>query len=289
MTAVIRVATANLLEGGLDRGGAADRWALAVAALAAWRPHVACVQEMATFRDPQWLWRHLWATANALGMWPVLGPDGGESGNHTAIFVDTVMTAIADQGPPPGSRSQDWCEVLLQIRPAGTLVRIYNVHLPPGSAAEQLPIAQRLASIIARRGEVAVAAGDWNCWAPADQVTTAALVGMPAHLRAARMHMSDGEPAAVNYAVHDTLTGAGLVDAVAGLGADRRDPPQLRSTGINGGGRVDRFYVTSELWDAGAVLSAAQQDSGGASDHEFSLLTIGLAELARADAPGTQQ
>ena len=72
-------------------------------------------------------------------------------------------------------------------------------------------------------------------------------------------------------------------------GADRRDPPQLRPNGINGGGRVDRFYVTSGLWDAGAVLSAAQQDSGGASDHEFSLLTIGLAELARADAPGTRQ
>jgi hypothetical protein len=48
---------------------------------------------------------------------------------------------------------------------------------------------------------------------PIPNVTAVAavLARMSAHLRAARMHMSDGELAAVNYAVHDTLTRVGLI------------------------------------------------------------------------------
>jgi hypothetical protein len=38
-----------------------------------------------------------------------------------------------------------------------------------------------------------------------------------------------------------------------------------------------------------ATTNLLEGGSRGASDHEFGLLTIGLAELARADASGTQQ
>jgi hypothetical protein len=99
----------------------------------------------------------------------------------------------------------------------------------------------------------------------------------------ARMHLRGGELAA-NYDVRQMLTAAGLVDAAAGLGPDHRDPRQLRPAGINGGGRVDRFYVTSQLWDCGAVGSYTQKDGGG-SDHEFAMLTIGLDALAKAQPP----
>lgn len=77
---------------------------------------------------------------------------------------------------------------------------------------------------------------------------------------------------------------AGSLTCPAGLGPDRRDPPQLRPTGVNGGGRVDRFYVTSQLWDCGAVRSYTQEHGGG-SDHEFAMLTIGLDALTQAQPP----
>jgi hypothetical protein len=153
----------------------------------------------------------------------------------------------------------------------------------PGSAADQRRHAEQLANRIAQRGELAIACGDWNSWAPADQITPEILAGMPLHLRPARMHLH-GDELAANYDVHHTLTEVGLVDAAAGLGPDRRDPPQLRPTGINGGGRVDRFYVTSQLWDCGAVRSYTQEHGGG-SDHEFAMLTIGLDALTQAQPP----
>ncbi|MGH3253766.1 MAG: hypothetical protein ACRDOI_47170 [Trebonia sp.] len=56
-------------------------------------------------------------------------------------------------------------------------------------------------------------------------------------------------------------------------------------TGINGGGRVDRFYLTPELRESGAVRAYAQKDGGG-SDHRMIMITVGLRELAQAAAPG---
>ena len=285
----LRIVSANIEEGGLDRDGSTARWDRTITALAAWSPDVVCVQEMAARRDPRRLRAHLWATANALGMFPVLGSEGGISGNHPAILVHPARLAILDDGPPPRGPGHDpaWAEALLQVRPHGPAVRVHSVHLPPRSAAEQLMHAQRLAATIAQRGEHAVAAGDWNCYAPADQITPATLDGLPPHLRPARMHGSPGQPLTPNYDVHDTLAAVGLTDAAAGLDPVRRDPARLTPTGINGGGRVDRIYITPELWESGAVQAYAQQDGGG-SDHHMIMITLGQRELAAASPPGFQ-
>ena len=61
-------------------------------------------------------------------------------------------------------------------------------------------------------------------------------------------------------------------------------PPAWRPP-VKGGGRVDRFYVTPELRESGAVLAYAQKDGGG-SDHLMIMITVGLRELAQAAAPG---
>jgi endonuclease/exonuclease/phosphatase family metal-dependent hydrolase len=279
----LRVISANLEEGGLDRSGPADRWERSMAALAAWEPDVVCVQEMAALRDPRMLSRHLWATANRLAMIPLLGSEGGTSGNHPAVLVSPRQLAIIDYGPPPRGPGHDpaWCEALLQVR-GGPAVRVYSVHLPPRSAAEQLAHAQRLAGTVAQRGELAVIGGDWNCWSPDGPLPD--LAAVPAHLHAARMRLNPGRPPAANYDVHRTLDAVGLVDTAAALDPARRTPPGLADTG-RGGGRVDRFYVTGELWDSGAVLSYAQQDGGG-SDHQFIALGIATAAIASAAAPG---
>jgi len=286
-TQALRIASANMEEGGLDADGSKARWERAMTALAAWSPDVVCVQEMATRRDPQRLRAHLWATANTLGMIPVLGSEGGVSGNHPAILTRPDRITILDDGPPPRGPGHDpaWCEALLQAKPGGPVIRVYSVHLPPRSAAEQLTHAQRLTGTIAQRGEHAIAAGDWNCYAPADQISASTLAGLPPHLRPGRMHARPGQPLAANYDVHETLAAVGITDAAAGLDPARRDPASLTPTGINGGGRVDRVYLTRELWESGAVQAYAQKDGGG-SDHQMIMITLGLAELASAAAPG---
>ena len=284
----IRLASANIEEGGLGPDGSTARWERTVAALAAWSPDVVCMQEMAARRDPRRLRRHLWDTANALGgMIPLLGSEGGISGNHPAILVSPARLAVLDDGPLPRGPGHDpaWCEALVSAGPGGPQLRVYSVHLPPGSAAEQLAHAQRLASRIAQRGEHAIAAGDWNSWSPSDPLASLELEAMPPHLRPARMHARPGQPLTACYDVHHALAAIGLADAAAGLDPARRDPPALAPTEINGGGRVDRIYVTGELADCGAVLSYAQKDGGG-SDHEMIMITLSLDALARAPAPG---
>jgi endonuclease/exonuclease/phosphatase family metal-dependent hydrolase len=283
----LRIVSANLEEGGLDADGSRARWERTIEAISAWSPDVVCVQEMAGRRDPRRLRAHLWATANALGLFPLLGSEGGISGNHPAILVRPGRLIVLDEGPPPRGPGHDpaWCEALLQVRADGPVLRVYSVHLPPRSAVEQLMHAQRLAATVAQRGELAVAAGDWNCFSPDDQVTPGVLAGLPPHLRPARMHARPGKPLAPSYDVHDTLTSVGLADAAAGLDPACRNPAVLAPTGVNGGGRVDRFYVTPELRESGAVLAYAQKDGGG-SDHLMIMITVGLPELAHAAAPG---
>jgi endonuclease/exonuclease/phosphatase family metal-dependent hydrolase len=280
----LRIASANMEEGCLDPDGSTVRQERTITALAAWSPDVVCVQEISARRDQRRLRAHLWATANALAMIPLLGSEGGISGNHPGILVHPGRLAILDDGPPPRGHGHDpaWCEALLQVRPGGPAIRVYSVHLPPRSAAEQLIHAQRLAATVAQHAGPAIAAGDWNCYAPADQIT-AALTGLPPHLRPARMRPRPGRPLAPNYDVHDAMAAVGLKDAAAGLDPGRRDPTGLTPTGINGGGRVDRFYVTPELWESGAVRSYAQQDGGG-SDHHMIMIAIGLRQLAGAAA-----
>lgn len=284
---MLRIVSANMEEGGLDADGSTARWERSIAALGAWSPDVVCVQEMAARRDPRRLRAHLWATANALAMSPVLGSEGGTSGNHPAILVNPARLTVLDEGPPPRGPGHDpaWCEVLVTAGPDGPVLCVYSAHLPPGSAAEQLMHAQRLANRIAQRGEHAIAAGDWNSWSPADPLEAPVLEAMPPHLRPARMHARPGQPLTANHDVHATLAAVGLVDAAAGLDPARRDPPDLVPTGINGGGRVDRIYVTSELWACGAVMSYAQKDGGG-SDHQMIMITLAADKLARATAPG---
>jgi len=274
-------------EGGLDADGATSRWERTIASLVAWKPDVACLQEMSARRDSHKLRKHLWATANALGMVPILGSEGGVSGNHPAIMVSAARLIVPDEGPPPRAVGHDpaWCEALLRVRPAGPVIRAYSVHLPPRSAAAQLIQAQRLATSTAQRGELGVVCGDWNCYARGDQLTADILASMPPHLRPARMRVGLGKELTANYDVHDALTAVGLIDVAAGLPPSCRLPHELTPTGINGGGRGDRFYVTGEVWESGAVESYAQKDGGG-SDHHMALITIRLDKLAAAVAPG---
>lgn len=282
---VLRIASANLQEGGLDENWSGTRWQQTMDGLAAWEPDIVCLQEMATRRDPRRLRRHLWATANELSMTPVLGSEGGVSGNHPAILAGPRLDII-DEGPVPRSPGHDpaWCDVLLQVHGGGPFLRVYSVHLPPRSAAAQREHAENLAALIAQRGEHAVAGGDWNCYSPTDKFPAGTLEDLPPHLRPGRMHALPGRPLAPNHDVHNTLESTGLADAAAGLDPARRDPPGLTATGA-GGGRIDRFYVTGGLRDAGAVQAYAQKDSGG-SDHQMILLTLGLAELAATAPPG---
>jgi hypothetical protein len=174
--AVLRIASVNLESGGLSETGDDVRWRKSVAALLAQDPHVVLCQEMtapSAFR----LQAHLWRTANELGMTPVLGPPAPASfsSNHTAVLVRTSAgLAILDTGPPagpqPGSPAA-WCQALVQVPGISYPVCFYSVHLPARSAVEQLSQAQRLASRIAQDGALAVAGGDWNCYAPADALT----------------------------------------------------------------------------------------------------------------------
>jgi endonuclease/exonuclease/phosphatase family metal-dependent hydrolase len=285
--AVLRIASVNLESGGLSETGDDVRWHKSVAALLAQDPHVVLCQEMtapSAFR----LQAHLWRTANKLGMTPVLGPPAPASfsSNHTAVLVRTSAgLAILDTGPPagpqPGSPAA-WCQALVQVPGISYPVCFYSVHLPARSAVEQLSQAQRLASRIAQDGALAVAGGDWNCYAPADALTPETLAAMPPHLRPPRMRVTAGVLEA-NYDVHHALAVTGLTDTAAVLPPGSRDPRELTPTGINGGGRVDRFYLTQPL--AGAASRYEQRDTGG-SDHQALLLTLDLTAAAAAVPAG---
>ena len=79
------------------------------------------------------------------------------------------------------------------------------------------------------------------------------------------------------------LASVGLEDAAAFLTPGQRQPADLTATGINGGGRVDRIYLTFDLTEAAAAY--IQQDTGG-SDHQALMLTLNTARAATAIPPG---
>jgi hypothetical protein len=81
-----------------------------------------------------------------------------------------------------------------------------------------------------------------------------------------------------NLDVHHTMTGVGLVDIAASVPAERRDPPELCTTSIHGGGRIDREYATPGVQDA--VDQHIQAVTGG-SDHHAQLVVLSKASLAR--------
>lgn len=283
----LRVAAANLEFGGLAETGDDSAWCRSMACLLQWVPDILLLQEV-NGRQPYRLQAHLWRTANELGMTPVLGPPSPDSvsGNHPAVLVRaTAGLRILDAGPPPypaGGAAPAWCEALVEVPGVVHPVWFISVHLPARSATSQHIQAERLANLIAQRGGLVIAGGDWNNYAPADPLAPAALESLPAHLRPARMRSSaDGflEP---DYRVHQALASVGLADAAAELAADRRTPPVLTPTGVTGGARVDRFYLTSSLMPA--VVRYEQAATGG-SDHQALLLTLSTTAAAGVTPP----
>jgi endonuclease/exonuclease/phosphatase family metal-dependent hydrolase len=214
-------------------------------------------------------------------MTPLLGPPGPLSvtGNHPAILVSTSRgLTILDAGPPlwssGGGPLPAWCQALVRVPGITHPVAVYSVHLPARSAQEQRSQAQRLASVIAQKGEITIAGGDWNSF-PRNGAAVRDLAGMPPHLRPPRMHTRPGHGGTLelepSYDVDDILTGVGLTDAAACLPPERRDPPDLAATSIHDNGRIDRFYLTPGL--PGAAEHYIQLSTGG-SDHHALLLII---------------
>jgi AraC-like DNA-binding protein/endonuclease/exonuclease/phosphatase family metal-dependent hydrolase len=278
----LRICAVNLSYGGLDRDSGSDqRWHKTVEALTAWAPHVVLVQEM-TALHPHGLHAHLWRTASALGMIPLLGPPTpvSVSGNHPAILVDyDAGLRVLDQGPPPwlpgAGAAPAWAWAVLQVPGLSHLLHVYSVHLPARTAAGQREQAERLASRIAQDGALAVAGGDWNCYAPGDEgLTPGVLAALPPHLRPARMRATaDGQLAAV-HDVHEVLAAIGMSDIAASLPPGCRSPRQLTGTGSCEHGRIDRFYASGGLERAAVRY---EQASTGGSDHQALLLILDTA------------
>jgi endonuclease/exonuclease/phosphatase family metal-dependent hydrolase len=276
------IASCNLNFAGITRGGDDSRWQASITTLRDWDPDIILLQEMATPPGViAGLQRHLWRTANELGMTPVLGPPGPLSvtGNHPAILVSTSRgLRILDAGPPlwgsGGGPLPSWCQVLVHVPGIPHPVAVYSVHLPARSADEQRSQAQRLASVIAQKGEITIVGGDWNSF-PRDGAALRDLDAMPPHLRPPRMRTRPGPGGVIelepSYDVDDILTGIGLTDAAASLPPERRDPPDLCATSIYDNGRIDRFYLTPGL--PAAAGNYIQAETGG-SDHHALLLTL---------------
>ena len=94
----LRIAVANFRPGGVDAGSTGRwdqmmRWEKAVSALRAWQPHLVLCQEISS-AEPGGLRASLWATANALGMFPLLGPPGAVSRHHQQDIGDAEHQAL---------------------------------------------------------------------------------------------------------------------------------------------------------------------------------------------------
>ncbi len=277
----LRVASANLHFGGIDPDtGDKTGWRKSVAALRDMQPDIILCQEVAD-RAIKQLKQHLWATANELGMIPLIGPPTPQSvsGNHPAILVDPdVGLEIHDEGPtawPPGGGAWPaWCDVRLGVPGLHRALRVYSVHLPPRSAQEQLSQIQRLATYVGQRGEYAIVGGDFNSYSRADELPTELLEQQPLHLRPSRMRRTPDGQLVANYDVHDTLASIRMCDAAVLLLPERREPSELAPTAANG--RIDRLYLSREL--APAACAYSQRDNGG-SDHQAVMVTLDLRQV----------
>jgi endonuclease/exonuclease/phosphatase family metal-dependent hydrolase len=283
------VAVANLQYGGLSDHGDDSAWCKSMACLLDWEPDILLLQEM-NGRAPHRLHAHLWRTANELGMTPVLGPASPDSvsGNHPAVLVDSAAgLRILDSGPPPypaGGTSPTWCEAKVTVPGMAHPLWLISVHLPARSATSQRIQAERLACLVAQRGGLVIAGGDWNSYAPADagQLAQSALEDLPAHLRPARMRLGAEGHLEPDYHVHQVLASVGLADAATVLPAGRRTPPELTPTGATGGARIDRIYLSGSLVPA---LERYEQAATGGSDHQALLLTLSTAAAASITPP----
>jgi hypothetical protein len=280
----IRVASVNLLNGGVGGSGGSDRRGQSAAALRDWQPHLVLVQEL--FAPGEELVRgHFRALANAAGMEPcALGLPRGSRRLRTGIMADTSVLEVLDDGPPPGRDAPYWAEATVRARATGTVLHVASVHAPATTAAGQLAEAQRLATRTARRGQPAIAGGDWNCYTPADGLTEDELAALPPHLRPSRTRGAGGSLTA-NYDVHDTLASAGLSDPVPELPPDRRDPPWPPGTGSHPKARIDRFYLWPGQEPPAAVRCYHQKPNPG-SDHQMIMICLDPAVLASAIPPG---
>lgn len=280
----IRIASANLLDGGLSQDGTAARREQSAAALRGWQPHLVLIQELYAPGE-ELVRRHFRALANATGMEPAaLGLPRGSRRLRTGILAGTRTVEILDDGPAPARDAPYWAEAAVRIRATGTVLHLTSVHAPATTAAGQLAEAERLATRTAQRGQLSIAGGDWNCYTPGDALTEDELSTLPPHLRPARMRQAGGRLTA-NYDVHDTLTMAGLADPVPGLPRDRRDPPDPPGTGSHPRARIDRFY----LWPGKELLPAVRcyhQKPNPGSDHQMIMLCLDPAALASAVPPG---
>lgn len=310
----LRVAAVNLQYGGIDPDGSTARLDKTVAALDRLRPGVVLVQELTGLAPgpldaPAWdmpladrdrlvadaaTWAHeaarshLRHIAGRLGMTPVLGPPlpGQWRRMYTAVLVreDGGIT-VTGIGPAPmavpGAENPPWTETVISVAGIARPLALYSVHLPARTAAGQLPYAQRLANVIAQRGMLSHAAGDWNSIPRTDQPAEKELAAMNPHLRPARMVLDDG-PLRPDHAVDDVMTGTGLADVAASLPPGRRTPEELTPTGP-AGSRVDRHYATAEL--ANAAIAYQQIITGG-SDHHMSMVSYDRTALAAAVPPG---
>jgi len=282
----LRVASVNLLDGGVDPDGTTARREQAAAALRDWQPHLVLVQEL--YAPGEELVRGHWrALANATGLEPcALGLPRGSRRLRTGILAATAALEILDDGPPPGRDAPYWAEATVRIRDSGTILAIVSVHAPATTAAGQLAEAQRLATRAAQRGGITIAGGDWNCYTPADALTSDELAALPPHLRPSRTRQADGTLTA-NHDVHDTLTSVGLADPVPVLPPGRRDPPRPPGTGSHPRARIDRFYI----WPGAELLPAVRcyhQKPNPGSDHQMIMICLDLAALAVTRHPGPQ-
>ncbi len=278
----LRIASANLQEGGLDTDTGSDvRWHKTIDALAGWEPHIVLVQEMRSPSPQHTLRQHLYRTANALRMTPVLGRSARAGQRELPGDTDRSLQRPdgADDGPWPAPGAPPWCHALVQVQGMANPMRFYSVHLPARSVTAQLGWAEYLANRIAQLGELTVAGGDWNGFSRADaaQLTPHHLEHLPPHLIPPRMRYNAAGERLPSYDVHDVLDSTGLIDAAAHLPPDRRDPRELTPTGRSGAGRIDRFYTTLTLTPA--IRGYRQQNTGG-SDHHAILLTIDLTAAA---------
>lgn len=277
--ATLRVASANINGGGSQ----------SVAALRDWRPHLVFLQELRARGDEE-AREVLQALAGTLGMEQcALGLPRGDRQQRTAILADPSVLEVLDHGPAPVPDAPYWAEAVIRVRATGTDLYVVGEHAPATNAVGQLAGAQRLATRITRRGILAVAGGDWNCYSPADALTRAELLALPLHLRPARTRREGRfRPRLVaNLDVHDTLTLVGLDDPVPFLAPDRRHPPEPPGTGSHPRARIDRFYLWPFKDLLAAVLCYHQKPNPG-SDHQMLMICLDLAVLAAARVPGPQ-
>jgi hypothetical protein len=185
----------------------------------------------------------------------------GGPGRHTAILVrGGAGLDIVSAGPA----DVPWSEALLTVAGIPRPVRFYSTWLPDGSKTLQrqhaTQLAGRVTALARAGGELALAGGNWNCLAPADNYTQPQLRRMPErpHLAAIDMWLDDTLEPVLD--VHNVLDDAGLADVAAIVPPRRRYPPELRPTGR--GGRTCRAYATRDLAKAVGSCRQVRNDKG---------------------------